>query len=157
MEGPHDLVAPGVQAQHGDARGGLRGEVEGTVAFLAAQRCGTRLALLRRDAAQVLEAPAHGHVLQHHLQRPRRLVVDEDRAQRRVPAHQLAPGPFQARHVERAAQAVGDLLAVGAGVGREQPLEQHPLLHRRERIEVLQVLALDHLKRFSSSSTESLA
>jgi hypothetical protein len=142
---------------HTTWRGGLGSEVEGAAALLAAQRRGAFLALFPRDVAQVLEAPAHGHLLEHHLQRPCRLVVDEDGAQRRMPAHQLAPAAFQARHVERAAQAVGDLLSIGQGVGLEQPLEEHPLLHRRQGVEVLQVLALDHLKRFSRSSTESRA
>ena len=79
----------------------------------------------------------HPRLTAHDLQRFRQAVPRECSAQRGVAAQQLLPRLAEARDVDRAAQAARELLHIQIAGFVRYAVEQHALLHRRERIDIL--------------------
>jgi hypothetical protein len=105
----------------------------------------------------MLDLNLERRVFQDDLQRARCFLVHEHRAQHIVAAEHVVPCRFEQRHIERARQAIRDLFDVGLRSRLQEVVEEHALLHRRQRIQILEVLAGDHWKMSSSSSTLSPA
>jgi hypothetical protein len=121
---------------------------------IAQQRREALLLDLGRQLPPVLLAPGRLNPAVDHLDR---LVtaLDEDGAQRRMALHHAVPRAPERRGVEVAAQQAAQLHDVLARAGIGEGVEEHPLLHGRQRVDVLdQVAAAQTLSASSSRSSK---
>jgi hypothetical protein len=127
------------EPQQGDAQQRRAIEREAARA-VGDQECVERvLSVLERMLAQIvdLEGERHGVRAMDHLQRRGHAFPREGRAQHGVACEQRAPRALQRRRIERTVQLQGDLREVAGAVRLAQGLHEHALLHRRDRVDVL--------------------
>ena len=140
MVGPDHLVPVIAQTHQGETHQGRATEVEAT--RLIVRRQGQQRRLRVGMFTPVQFHNRHLRLLIHRLQRVRQTVAPEEgRTQHFMALQQGVPGgaetvdlqPFN-RHAE--------LVDVQVQLGRLNAVEQHALLHRRQRVQVVQPLAL---------------
>ena len=86
----------------------------------------------------------HARAAVHDLEGFVQILPGERRAQDRMPVHDPLPSPLQQRRVHLPLQRAAELLEVEPGPGFLQSVEQHALLKRGERIDVLDPATLPH-------------
>ena len=98
------------------------------------------LLLVGGEAAPVQLLPGESDALADDLQRFVEPVPEKGGAQRPVALHQPLPGLPEQRGIEVRRQGAGELADIDPGLGRQQAVEQHAVLERREGVDVFDVL-----------------
>ncbi len=133
MVGVDQVVALLVEAHDHQSQQGRRTQVQ-LLAFAIGQGLQALIALW--IGPQVMQAVRQRQVFTDHLHRPRQIPLpDEPRAQDVMGVHRCLPSlaeAFRIQPLDVQAQLV-DVIAADVTVDR---MEQHPLLHRRQRIQV---------------------
>jgi len=125
-------------------------QVESLLAILAQQRSHLLVLVFFRQSAPIILVEAYGHLAMHSLQQLFHALPDERRAQDIVTIHHTLPGTLKGRHIQGTPQGAGRLFHIHASLRRDQRVKQHPLLHRRERIDGLDVLSAHFILHLSS-------
>src|SRR5881392_1919178 len=99
----------------------------------------TGLLLTLRQTAPILLFALKAHVTVHLLTRQQSCPV-ESGSQNRVPPRGAIPGLAKRCEMDFFGQGADDLFDVHSGVGCGEPVKEHSLLHRRERIAFLDIV-----------------
>ncbi len=151
MVGPHELVGLIVQAEEGQADQGRPGQIEALAAILAQISFKAGALFLRRKFSPILLDEGHRRRTVNDLDRLFQPLPGKGGAQDGVPVDHELPGSLEGGHVQLPTQDAAQLLHVDARSGRVEAVEQHALLHRRERVEDLDVFH-DHESVSSGAS-----
>ncbi len=116
---------------------GRAGRIEPARPILQEQSLQERFLLLAGELPPIVRRDRHLHPSSHDLQRTAGSLPGHVDAQAVVTIHHMLPCGLEGRTIEISPQGAGELLDVLAGAGRKQGVKQHPLLHRRERVDIL--------------------
>ena len=136
---PDELVEVARQTHHRQTLQRRARQVVAPVHIVGQESPQSARPTLRVVLAPVEALETSGDAPQHDLQRSVEPVPDESRAQDRVTLDGPPPGALERVLVERPVERPGQLLDVDTRRRRRQRVVQHPLLHRREGIDVLDV------------------
>jgi len=95
------------------------------------------LLLVRGKMRPVMDCEVERRCPVHDLQRSVESLPVEAGSEDAVPVDGALPGALQQGEIQRSLDGVAELHDAGASVRRVEGLEQHPLLHRRQREDVL--------------------
>ena len=137
---PDDLVPIVLEAQHRHAQRRFFGRHERR-GSIGGSECLCRHAGIR--AAQIHQCNLQWMLAQHDLKRSIRAFVDEERAHGRMPPDDEVPARLEERNVQTSADPPAQLLEVRAGARLHQGMKEHALLHRGQRVDVLDVALVD--------------
>ena len=142
--GKYHLYCAVAKGETGDARGRRLGEAETSkpIGLLPSGKAG--LLGLRRQRREILKAQPRRGLFQHGLKRAVAGFMQEDGAQDVVPVVERFPDLDEGGTDGGWAHAEAELLDIGRAIRVTQRVEQHALLHGGERIECLQILAVQH-------------
>ena len=137
MAGPDEAVAALAEAEEGETLERRRREVEAPAPVLLQKGRETGSLLCRKQAPPVQPLPGDVGVAIDHLERTVAVRPVEGGAQNRVACAEPRPGSRQGLGIEIDLEPEDELADVEPGLGGEQRVDQHSLLHRRGRIDVV--------------------
>jgi hypothetical protein len=135
--GPDDLHLAGTEGEGREAGEGSPAEVEAPAAVLLDPGGEAAPALAGGEDPPVLPRDGQGGVRDHHLERFLRALPEESGAQDRMAGEDRTPRRLEGIEVEVAAERPAHLHHVVAGARREEAVEEHAHLRRRQRVGVL--------------------
>jgi hypothetical protein len=138
MMAPDQLAAPRVDPDQHQAHQRRLAQVEAPLAVGAQECIELRRAIRAIKAAPVELLPGQRHLAQHDLQRLVLRLPHKRGPQHVVMPQRPLPGTAQSRHVD-VRQRDDQLRDIDPGTRVQQRMKQHPLLHRRQRIDSLEV------------------
>ncbi|KIR15285.1 hypothetical protein PFLU4_37680 [Pseudomonas fluorescens] len=136
VEAANELVGLIAQAYQPEANQRWLRQVEADFLLVFQQRADSRFLLMGGEPAQVEGVQRYLDLAMDHLHRLLLAFPLETGAQGRVQRHHLAPRFEERPFIDSPADAVAILHQVHTGVFVQQGVEQHPLLQRRQRVNV---------------------
>ncbi len=139
MARPQEAVRPVRDPEQRGAEQRRPAEVEAARPILRGVRLeGARLRV-GREPSQILLVDGEGRLPPHDLHRPLEALPHEAGPQDGVPIDDVLPRPEEGGRVDLPPQRPADLDDVHAPLRRVERVEEHPLLHGREGVDVLDV------------------
>jgi hypothetical protein len=132
-EGPDEAVLALGEAEERDALERRCREIKASPAIVAEMGVDRGLGQDSIASLEVVDDQRWGGVGDDDLTRLVEALPSKGRSQHRVVLTHATERGLESRRVDRLAQGEDELLEIDPGAGREQGLEQHALLHRRER------------------------
>jgi hypothetical protein len=132
-----------LRAQQRETDQRRRGQLEAPAAVGVQPLVEARLLLRGRQPAPVLLDERQFHLTRHHLEGRIDALPDGGRPEDGVCLHHLSPGLQEGGEVQAPAQLAGELVEIHPAALLED-MEEHALLERRERVQVLEASPASH-------------
>ena len=142
MVTPNQLVMVLSQPNQRQPHQGRVRQVEAALAVGLQERRPHLALFVGRKPAPIEFLPRHCHSTPDNLQRFLFSFPDKQSPQGFVPVRRLLPGALHRRPLKATGQRINYLIEIDPGVRRQQGMEKHALLQRRQRINVLDILFL---------------
>ncbi|KPB91315.1 Uncharacterized protein AC502_1352 [Pseudomonas syringae pv. maculicola] len=139
----HEPIARFIDADQAQVERRLIEQIETSLALGLEQGLQARFLFVRKHITPVQIINRRAAWLVNDLQHGFANVPAERGTQRFVTGNHRLPGLGETLRVERAVDAVAVLHVIQAGAGFQQGVQQHALLHRRQRVDVLNVRRRD--------------